>query len=80
MPLTTQIIVGVVETRVEYAVRRIGWVAECFIRERTMPRPWQLMLRANVYSLRSVSEVKRAVGAALSLIESHLSVMQQRTA
>jgi hypothetical protein len=80
MPLTAQVIAVVVETRVEYAVRRIQWAAECYARERTMPRPWQLMLRASVYSLRSVSEVKSAVDTSLGLIESHLSFKQKRTA
>jgi Tn7-like transposition protein D/TniQ len=80
MPLTAQVIAGAVESRVEYAVRRIGWAAECYARERTMPRPWQLMLRASVYSLRSVSEVKSAVDMSLGLIESHLSFKKQRTA
>jgi Tn7-like transposition protein D/TniQ len=80
MPLTAQVIAGVVETRVEYAVRRIRWAAECFTHERTMPRPWQLMLRASVYSLRSVSEVKSAVDAALCLIDSNLSLNQKLTA
>jgi hypothetical protein len=80
MPLTAQVIDGVVETRVEYAVRRIGWAAECFTRERVMPRLWQLMLRANVYSLRSASEVKSAVDASLCQIESNLSLNQRLTA
>lgn len=80
MPLTTQVIAGVVETRVEYAARRIRWAAECFTRERTMPKPWQLMLRANVYSLRSVPEVKSEVDIALCLIESNLSLNQKLTA
>ncbi len=80
MPLTAQVIAGVVETRMEYAVRRIEWAAGCFIRERTMPRPWQLMLRANVYSLRSASEVKSAVDASLCQIESNLPLNQRLTA
>jgi hypothetical protein len=80
MPLTAQVITGVVESRVDYAIRRIQWAAECFTRERTMPRPWQLMLKASVYSLRSVSEVKSAVGTSLGLIESHLSFKKQRMA
>jgi hypothetical protein len=77
MPLTAQVIAGVVETRVEYATRRILWAAECFSRERSMPRPWQLMLRANIYSLRSVPEVKSAVDATLRLLESNLSLNQK---
>jgi hypothetical protein len=80
MPLTAQIITNVVETRVEYAARRIKWAAGCFIRDRILPRPWQLVLRANVYSLRSVPEVKIAVDAAVDLIKSNLSLKQKLTA
>jgi len=80
MPLTAQVIARVVETRVEYAVRRVRWAAGCFIRNHILPRPWQLVLRANVYSLRSVPEVKSAVDAAVDLIESNLSLKQKLTA
>jgi hypothetical protein len=80
MPLTAQVITNVVETRVEYAVRRVRWAAGCFICDHILPRPWQLLLRANVYSLRSVPEVKSAVDAAVDLIESNLSLKQELTA
>jgi len=80
MPLTAQVIAGVVETRVEYAVRRVQWAAERYTLERTMPRPWQLVLRANVYSLRSVPEVNSAVEAAVHLIDLNLSLKQELTA
>ncbi len=80
MPLTAQVLASVVETREQYAVRRVWWAAEYFTRERTMPRPWQLVLRANVYCLRSVPEVKSAVDAAVHLIEFNLSLKQELTA
>jgi hypothetical protein len=80
MPLTAQVITNVVETRVEYAIRRVQWAAGCFIREHILPRPWQMVLRANVYSLRGVAEVKSAVGAAVNLIESNLSLKQKLSA
>jgi len=80
MPLTAQAMARVIETRVEYAIRRIRWAAESFTHDRILPRPWQLMQRANVYSLRSVPEVKRAVNAALCLLESNLSLNQKLTA
>jgi len=80
MPLTARAMAGVIETRVEYAVRRIQWAGECFTRERALPRPWQLMQRANVYRLRSVPEVKSAVDATLCLLESSLSLNQKLTA
>ena len=80
MPMTAQVLARVVETRAEYAVRRIRWAAECFTREPLMPRPWQLILKANVYSLRTVPEVKTVIEAELSRIESNLSLSQKLTA
>ena len=80
MPLTAQAIDSVVETRVEYAVRRLRWVAECFIRERYMPRQWQMALRANIYNLRKTPEVKSALAEVLALIESNLSLKDRMTA
>jgi hypothetical protein len=80
MPLTAQILANVVETREGYAVRRIRWAAECFIRECIRPRLWQLVWKANVYSLMHVPEVKIAIGTAVSLIESTLSLNQKLTA
>ncbi len=80
LPLTAQVIAGLVETRVEYAVRRIRWAAECFTHEHTLPRPWQLMLRANVYSLREVPEIRGVLEAALSSVESALTLKGRLTA
>lgn len=80
MPLTAQTLAKVVETRVEYAVRRIWWAAECLIRDHILALPWRLVLRANVYSLRSVPEVKSAVDAAVGLVESNLTLKQKLTA
>ncbi|HEV2800384.1 MAG TPA: TnsD family transposase [Pyrinomonadaceae bacterium] len=80
MPLTDQVLAKVVETRVEYAIRRIRWAAECFTRDHIIARPWQLVLRANVYSLKDLPEVKSAVGAAVTLIESNLSLERKLTA
>lgn len=80
MPLTAQILANAVETRVEYALRRILWAAECFIHDIILPHPWQLILRANVYSLRNMPEVKTALGAAMILIESNLLLQTKLTA
>ena len=62
-----------VETREQYAVRRVWWAADLYQREDVLPRDWQLVLRANVYSLREVSAVKCAVEEALDMLSSGLS-------
>lgn len=73
MPLAAQVLAGVVETRKQYAVRRVWWAAELYQREDVLPRDWQLVLRANVYSLREVSAVTCAVEEALDMLRSELS-------
>jgi hypothetical protein len=80
MPLTAQVLAGVVETREQYAVRRVWWVADLYQREDVLPREWQLVMRANVYSLRGISAVKYAVEEALDMLRSELSHRHARQA
>jgi hypothetical protein len=68
MPLTVQVLEGVVETREQYAVRRVWWVAGLYLQEHVLPREWQLVTRANVYSLRHNSAVKCAVEGAMNML------------
>jgi Tn7-like transposition protein D len=65
MPLTAQVLASVVETRVHYAIRRIWWAADRVVEEGVLPRYWQLILRANVYSLKGEPEIKAVVEAAI---------------
>jgi len=73
MPLTAQVLAGVVESREQYAVRRVWWAADLCRKENVLPREWQLVMRANVYSLKEVSAVKCAVEEALNMLNSKLS-------
>lgn len=73
MPLTTQALSSLVETREQYAVRRVWWAADQYFQEAALPREWQLVMRANVYSLRAVSAVKCAVEGAMTMLISKLS-------
>jgi hypothetical protein len=73
MPLTAQVLKGVVETREQYAVRRVWWAADLYSQEGVLPREWQLRVRANVYSLRESSAVKCAVLDAINMLEPKLS-------
>jgi hypothetical protein len=72
MPLTAQVLAGVVETREQYAVRRVWWAAELYRQEGVMPREWQLVARANVRGLREVSAVECVVNGALTMLRSEL--------
>jgi hypothetical protein len=76
MPLTAQVLAGVAETREQYAVRRVWWAADLYCQEDTLPQEWQLVMRANVYSLRDDSAVKCAVGGAMKMLRSKLSQSQ----
>lgn len=72
MPLTTMILEKVVETRVEYAVRRIWWAVKLFREENLLPQTWQLILKANVYKLRNEATIKEAIIIALQELKSYL--------
>lgn len=65
LPLTAQVLSIVVESRVDFAVRRVRRTEECYLKEGFMPKRWQLLLRANVYSLRGDPQVKRAIDLTL---------------
>lgn len=74
MPLTVQVLASVVETREQYAVRRVWWAADLYYQESVCSREWQLMIRANVYSLKDNSAVKCAVDEAMKMLKSGLSL------
>lgn len=48
LPLTALVLSEVVETQVEYAIRRLEWATECFRRENIYPPRWQLLTRASL--------------------------------
>lgn len=68
MPLTALVLAGLVETREQYAVRRIWWAADLYCQENVLPREWQLVMRANVYSIRETSAVKCAIERTINML------------
>ncbi|HEV2800375.1 MAG TPA: TnsD family Tn7-like transposition protein [Pyrinomonadaceae bacterium] len=74
LPLTAQAIADVIESNEDFAVRRVWQAANCYLRESTQPRQWQLLIRANVYRLRASKAVRRAVEDGIRMIESKLSL------
>jgi len=72
MPLTAQVLASVIETREHYAIRRIRWAADLFIEEGVLPRYWQLISRANIYSLRGKPEIKVVIEAAIKKLTATL--------
>jgi hypothetical protein len=80
MPLTAQVLMSVVETRAQYAIRRVWWAADQFIEESMLPRYWQLILRANVYSLKGEPEIKAVVEAAIHKLATTLLPLSRERA
>ncbi|WP_414569510.1 TnsD family transposase [Nostoc sp. CCY 9925] len=65
LPKTKQVLIEVVETCEDFAVRKVKWAAECFYQENISPAWSQLVLLANVYDFKDVPQVKDAIDAAL---------------
>lgn len=80
MPLTTQILACVVETQEEYACRRIWWAVDLYCQEDVLPGRWQIIMRANVYSLKETSAVKCALEVAMKMLRLELSQDNARRA
>lgn len=80
MPLTTQVLAGVIETREEHAVRRVRWAADLYLREKVVPQQWQLLLRANVYRDRDTRIVRDEIQSALRMLNYELTRMREATA
>jgi hypothetical protein len=72
MPRTAQVLASVVETREQFAVRRVWWAADLYCQEDVLPRKWQLVVRANVYSLKEASAVKCSIEDAINMLESEI--------
>ncbi|HEY9694164.1 MAG TPA: TnsD family transposase [Oculatellaceae cyanobacterium] len=66
LPLTAKVLSEVVETREQFAVRRINRAREYFQQENIYPQEWQLIRRANLRpELLIVPQVKEAIASAL---------------
>ena len=65
LPLSTEILAEFVETREEFAVRRIEWAACQYNLEDTQPERWELIRRAGVARLQSCKVVCSAIDKAI---------------
>ena len=77
MPKTFKVLADVLETREEYAVKRVLWVASLYLHEQVKPREWQLILRASIYSLRNTPAVKCAINDSLVMLGSELELKKR---
>ncbi len=66
LPKTAKVLAELSETREEFAVRRVQWVADSFRQENTIPQRWQLVRRAGLRpDIRELPLVKQAIATAL---------------
>jgi hypothetical protein len=64
LPLTKKALSDVVETKIQFAIRRVGWAAKCFRDEEKAPARSELALRACVdYYIWREPEAKAALDA-----------------
>jgi hypothetical protein len=78
LPLTKQVLSQVVETREDYAIRRILWVAHCYQEEHICPTRSQLVERANVVKeIAALPRVKEAIENALVTVTSSIDISQE---
>jgi hypothetical protein len=73
MPLTSQVLASVVETREEYAARRIWWITNLYCNECILPTECQLIRRASVTRLKANPEIRAVIKAAMYMIKLRLA-------
>ncbi len=70
LPLTAKVLAAVVETREEFAIRRIEYAAECFRQESVYPKEWQLVRRAGLRpEIAAVAQVKEAITSTMLALD-----------
>lgn len=70
LPLTAQVLAEVVETREQFAIRRVEYAAEHFRQESICPQRWELVRRAGLRpDMEAAQQVKEAIAAALDSLD-----------
>ena len=78
LPLSARLLAKTVETREEYAIRRIWWVVEQCLQEDAVPSRWILMKRAGVERIATYSAVYNAIETGLRILSDMGKSPQQR--
>lgn len=78
LPLTSQVLEQVVETREAFAIRRIRWAAECFRVDNLCPTQWQLVKFAGGLApeLAALPQVLVAIATAVQSLEPEVACWQ----
>ncbi len=64
LPLTAKVLEAVLESRVEFAIRRVRWAAKCFLEEGLSPAWSTLAMRAHIdWGIWYVPELKAVIDA-----------------
>jgi hypothetical protein len=69
LPLTIKALSEVLETHVQFSIRRIRWAVDCFTQEGVMPSFTRLAKYAGVANSISLPEVTDALESALLLLQ-----------
>lgn len=81
LPLTSQALRDTVETRIDFAIRRLNWAADCFRQERRKPsRPSLLRCASINEDIQFIPEIIRLVDQLLESLETSNSVNPERAA
>ena len=72
LPLTARVISESIETREEFAIRRIEYISECYRNEEVYPRRWEFIRRAALRSdLLTLFKINIAIDKALQSLNGH---------
>ncbi|BAY26831.1 Tn7-like transposition protein D [Calothrix sp. NIES-2100] len=78
LPLTARLLAELVETKEEFAVRRVMWAANMFCKENVYPKRWQLVYRASLDpQTRELPLIQNAINSALESCANLLYLQQK---
>lgn len=72
LPMTAAVLAGVLETRENFALRRIQWATVTYLQERYCPQRWEFIRRAGLERVSTWPAVEEAIHIALQRLTHHL--------
>lgn len=72
LPVTAQALKEVIETREQFAIRRIRWIVSCYLREQRCPKRWEFLRRSGLNPLDTNPAICNAIDEALMDLETRL--------
>ena len=72
LPMTAAALAEVVESREDFALRRIQWAAATYFQEQYYPQRWEFIRRAGLERVATWTKIEKAVHAALQTLKQHM--------